>query len=81
MGGDRAHMSHIGLRCLPLCREHHQEAHQHGDAALMEKYHIEPIKIDDKIARTYKLGGAAQTSKKRKRGKHEQVYDYRESDP
>lgn len=62
MGGDRAHMSHIGLRCLPLCREHHQEAHQHGDAALMEKYHLEPIRIDDKIARTYRLGGAAQAS-------------------
>ena len=44
------------MRALPLCREHLQEAHQHGDAALMDKYHLEPIAIDEKIAKIYKLG-------------------------
>lgn len=57
MGGDRKHMNHIGMKCLPLCREHHQEAHQHGDGALLEKYHLAPIAIDEKIAKTYRLGG------------------------
>lgn len=61
MGGDRAHMNHIGMECLPLCREHHQEAHQHGDAALMARYHLQGIQIDDKIARLYKLGKEERT--------------------
>lgn len=57
MGNDRREICHIGMRALPLCREHHQEAHQHGDAALMDKYHLEAVIIDEKIARKYKLGG------------------------
>lgn len=61
MGGDRHDMCHIGLKALPLCREHHMEAHQHGDDALMDKYHLEPIVIDAKIAKVYKL-----TTKRRK---------------
>ena len=56
MGGDRREMEHIGMDCLPLCRAHHQEAHDHGDQALLEKYHLEPIPIDETIARKYKLG-------------------------
>ena len=56
MGGDRHDMCHIGMECLPLCRTHHTEAHDHGDAALMEKYHIVPVTIDKKIAQLYRLG-------------------------
>ena len=55
MGNDRREICHIGMRALPLCREHHQEAHQHGDAALMDKYHLEPVVIDKKIAKIYRL--------------------------
>jgi hypothetical protein len=55
MGGDRHDMCHIGMRALPLCREHHNEAHQHGDAALMDKYHLETVIIDDRIAKKYRL--------------------------
>ena len=55
MGADRREICHIGMRALPLCREHHQEAHQHGDAALMDKYHLEPIIIDEKIVKRYRL--------------------------
>lgn len=73
MGSDRKQMDHIGLRCLPLCREHHQEAHDHGDAALMEKYHLDPVKIDEKIAQAYKLGG--------RKAKHEQADTDRKPDP
>ena len=56
MGGDRHDMCHIGMECLPLCREHHGEAHQHGDAALMARYHLEPVAIDERIAEIYQLG-------------------------
>lgn len=55
MGGDRHDMCHIGMRALPLCREHHNEAHQHSDAALMDKYHLETVVIDERIAKKYRL--------------------------
>lgn len=55
MGSNRDGIIHIGMEALPLCREHHMEAHQHGDKALMEKYHLQPVPIDEKIARVYKL--------------------------
>lgn len=57
MGNDRTRVNHIGRRCLPLCLEHHREVDQIGDAALCERYHVEPVKIDERIARTYRLGG------------------------
>lgn len=56
MGKDRREICHIGMRALPLCRGHHQEAHQRGDQVLCEKYHLEPVEIDERIARAYRLG-------------------------
>ena len=56
MGNNRDDICHIGMECLPLCREHHQEAHDHGDARLMDLYHLETVLIDQRIAREYKLG-------------------------
>lgn len=56
MGGNRHDMCHIGMEALPLCRGHHQEAHQHGDKALLDKYHLVTATIDEAIARRYKLG-------------------------
>lgn len=55
MGNDRTKVNHIGRRCLPLCRTHHMEVDQIGDEALCERYHVEPVKIDERIAITYKL--------------------------
>lgn len=60
MGGDRHDMCHIGMRALPLCwidgaEGHHQEAHRIGDNVLCDKYHLEPVVIDEKIAKIYKL--------------------------
>ena len=40
MGRDRTTMIHEGLEVMPLCREHHQECHQHGQKAFNEKYHL-----------------------------------------
>lgn len=56
MGRNRDEICHIGMQALPLCREHHQEAHQHGDDALMCKYHLQSVAIDSKIAGVYRLG-------------------------
>ena len=51
MGRDRREICHIGMQALPLCREHHQEAHQHGDKALLEKYQLVTVTIDERIAK------------------------------
>ena len=53
--GYRDKINHIGLEALPLCREHHTESHTKGQIEFMKQYHLEPIKIDKKIARLYKL--------------------------
>ena len=60
MGRNRREIDHIGMRCLPLCREHHDEAHRIGGTAFQEKYHLLPIKIDQKIAKKYNLKGVEQ---------------------
>ncbi len=64
MGRNRDDICHIGMEALPLCREHHMEAHQHGDARFLDKYHLETITIDERIASQHKLG-------KNKEDKHE----------
>ena len=53
--GYRDKINHIGLEALPLCREHHAESHTNGQIEFMKQYHLEPIKIDVKIAKIYKL--------------------------
>lgn len=55
MGNDREAICHIGMNALPLCREHHTILHTMGNSSFMGKYHIEPIKIDEKIAKVYRL--------------------------
>lgn len=56
MGHDRKTVSHLGKRMLPLCREHHTEIHQVGDDRYMERYHLEPIIIDEKLEHFIKRG-------------------------
>lgn len=58
MGRNRREIDHIGMLCLPLCREHHDEAHLIGNKAFEERYHLIPIQIDQKIAKKYGLKGA-----------------------
>ncbi|WP_102411374.1 putative HNHc nuclease [Beduinella massiliensis] len=55
MGNDRTQIEHIGRRALPLCRIHHIEVDHRGDAAFMARYHLEPVQIDEKISKIYKL--------------------------
>lgn len=56
MGKDRNKISHIGLEVLPLCREHHNEAHQKGNEFFNKKYHLRPITVDDKLDYFIKKG-------------------------
>ena len=57
MGRNRREIDHEGMRALPLCREHHEEAHGVSTEAFCEKYHLEPIVIDRHIIEKLKLGG------------------------
>ena len=53
--GYRDKISHIGLKALPLCREHHIASHKAGQQSFMAKYHLEPIKLDEKLCKIYGL--------------------------
>ena len=60
MGRNRDAINHLGMLHLPLCwgvGGHHQELHQIGDKAFLDKYHLTPIPIDERIAKIYKLHG------------------------
>ena len=48
--------AHGGLEALPLCREHHQEAHTMPDQAFSERYHLDGgIALDKTLCRRWKL--------------------------
>ena len=55
MGNNRNEIVHEGRECLPLCREHHTEVDHLGDERLCERYHVTPVKIDERIIKTYRL--------------------------
>lgn len=56
MGRDRDDIIHEGMLALPLCREHHDEAHTMPDSEFIEKYHLtDGIEIDKTICRIYGL--------------------------
>ncbi len=57
MGRDRTQIIHEGMRALPLCRIHHNEAHSMTDAEFERKYHIPAtgIPLDKALCRIYKL--------------------------
>lgn len=55
MGRNRKEICHIGMRALPLCREHHTEIHKVGQGDFLKRYFLEPVKIDERIAKVYGL--------------------------
>lgn len=54
-GRNRHEICHLGMRVLPLCREHHTEMHQIGRDSFLRKYILEPVRVDMNIAHEYKL--------------------------
>lgn len=54
-GFNRNEVHHLGREALPLCRAHHVEAHRTGEAEFLEKYHLEPVKLDERLCKIYKL--------------------------
>ena len=58
MGRNRDEIIHVGMEALPLCREHHTEAHTMPDEDFFAKYHLDGgVVIDKTIAKIYKLKG------------------------
>lgn len=56
MGRNREEIIHEGMECLPLCREHHTEAHTMPDGDFFEKHHLDGgIKLDKTLCRIYGL--------------------------
>lgn len=56
MGRDRNDIIHEGMEVLPLCREHHTEAHTMPDAEFFERYHIPGgVTMDRTLCRLYGL--------------------------
>lgn len=54
-GVDRRKTNHLKHRAVQLCRIHHNEAHSLGIETFLSKYHINGIKIDERIAKVHRL--------------------------
>lgn len=59
MGYNRDTKPQLGALVLPLCRVHHSEWHTIGREAFGDKYHVEPVPMDKRIACKYNIGGKA----------------------
>ena len=60
MGRSRTEICHEGMEVLPLCREHHKEAHTMPDDAFFERYHLGGgIQLDKTLCRLYGLKSKA----------------------
>ena len=60
MGRDRDEIIHEGIPVLPLCREHHQEAHTMPLKEFLGKYHLNGgIPADKTICKLYRLKARA----------------------
>lgn len=55
MGRNRKEIIHLGMRALPLCREHHTECHNIGRETFLQKWKLAPVKVDLDIAKIWKL--------------------------
>ena len=56
MGRNREEIIHEGMEALPLCSDHHAEAHTMPDEEFLDKYHIPGgIVLDKTLCRIYKL--------------------------
>lgn len=49
MGRNRRTINQVGMKVLPLCRKHHQLAHQMGHLTFMQAYQLKPIKLDEEL--------------------------------
>ena len=60
MGYSRKEKPQLGALAMPLCREHHGEYHVIGRKQFELKYHVVPVRIDERIAKVYGMTKDAQ---------------------
>ena len=60
MGFNRDTKPQLGAQVLPLCREHHSEYHIMGRKQFELRYHIVPVRLDERLAKLYGLTEQAQ---------------------
>lgn len=51
MGGNRQKMHHLGQLCMPLCRLHHRECEDVGQANFNDKYHVYGVRLDEYLCK------------------------------
>lgn len=68
MGYNRREKPQLGALVLPLAPEYHREYHNIGRTAFEAKYHLEPVRLDERLAKVYGL-----TEKARREGNYGQV--------
>lgn len=68
MGYNRREKPQLGALVLPLAPEYHREYHNIGRTAFEAKYHLEPVRMDERLAKVYGLTGKA-----RREGNYGQV--------
>lgn len=56
-GRNRNKIDHTKHRFMMLCANHHQEAHNLGNKEFCSKYHLKPIKLDEKSLRELGIRG------------------------
>ena len=70
IGRDRDEIIHEGMEVMPLCREHHNEAHTIGQQSFNDKYHFEKgIALDRTLCKIYGLRGANSVKSRGNTGK------------
>lgn len=55
MGNDRTEIYQIGMKVIPLCREHHGIAHSKGKSIITDDWHLVPIPLTKEIGKVYGL--------------------------
>lgn len=56
MGRNRRQIHHLGQLVQPLCRQHHAEVDQIGQASFDKKYHITGIRLDENLCKKLRWG-------------------------
>ena len=59
MGYNRREKPQIGALVLPLATEYHREYHNIGRTAFEGKYHVVPVRLDERLAKVYGLSEQA----------------------
>ncbi|BAL83554.1 putative phage protein [Selenomonas ruminantium subsp. lactilytica TAM6421] len=69
MGRNRKEIVHLGMKVIPLCREHHTEAHTIGKEEFLKKYILTTVEVDEQIAESWNLNRKKRTRRKKEQKK------------